>query len=82
MAITIAQVSIGANERAEGRTAEHFAKREHIDLNFNYVMEGFDSNNIKVKKVSTQDMLADYQTKSLGTNEFQDPLERAELFRL
>lgn len=55
----------GAINRAEGGPAKHFARCTHIDIKFNYVMELVVNGSVKLSKVDTVDMIADYLTEAL-----------------
>lgn len=62
--------------------AKRFAKLKHVELKMNYVMEGIDPTEIKLKTFSWQEMLADNLTITVEKNEFRDALKKADLFRL
>lgn len=50
---------------ADGGFAKYFARRKQIETKLNYVMELIDVGEIKVGKVNTVDMIADYWTNLL-----------------
>lgn len=53
MTTAIAQDNVGATEWVEAGAKRQVTKREHIELKMNYVMQGIDSKDIKLEKIST-----------------------------
>lgn len=69
-----------AIEWSKGRPARHVAKRKHIDITRNYVMELIVSTKVKTNKMGTSEMIADYLTKPLIPKEFAERIDRGGIF--
>lgn len=82
MTTTMTQENDGASEWTRGDPTKHFAKPKHVELKKNYGIQGIHSKEIKLEKVSAQDVLVDYLTKPLVTNELLHALRRVGLLRI
>lgn len=79
-ATDIAQDNRGAIDWAEGGPAKQFVKRKNIDIKFNSVMKLIDDGEVKLKKVDTNKMIADYLTNPLAPGKFENVIKRAAIF--
>lgn len=78
---TIAEDNSGTIGWANGRPAKHFARRKHVDIELNYIMEQVHKREVNLMKVASADMLADFLTKPMAQDQFEKAISPAELSR-
>lgn len=76
----VAQDNTGSISWAEGGAAKHFSRRKQIDLRYHYVIEKVRDGSIRLEKVGTEEMEADFLTKALGPSRFANAIAKTKLF--
>lgn len=64
------------------RKRKHFSRRKHIDVRQNHVITEIESKTINFVYILTENMRADFLTKSLGRKDFNLAVKNAAIFRV
>lgn len=62
----IMQDNSGAIRWASGHPAEDFKRSKHVELRYHYIRDKIVNGEIRIEKISSNDMAADFLTKPLG----------------
>lgn len=77
----IARDNSGAIEWVVRGPAKHFARRKHIDIKHNYIMDMIQRGEVVLAKVECKHMLADFLTRPLESKDVKEAIARCEVFK-
>lgn len=66
----------GAVRWASSTSSEDFSRRKHVDIRYHYVNQCIQEKHVRIVKVGTRDMRADFLTKPLSVQSFRDSIRR------